>query len=343
MSDTVTYSPPAQDVQAHKPAIVTPGDPAGIGPEISLRAWQAGRKNIVLQGDIDHLGRIADALGLAIPFTEYDAASFARTHQATCHVIHDKWATDPISGNPDPANARQIITAIETAVRHVKDQLFSAIVTNPIAKDNLYQAGFSYPGHTEFLAHLDGGEKRPVMMLANPQLRVIPLTVHIPLNEVESAITEADLARTISILASALRRYFGITHPHISIAGLNPHAGESGYLGRFEIDRIIPFLADFSIENLQLSGPHSADSLFHEEARKNYDAVLCMYHDQALIPIKTIDFFNSVNVTLGLDFIRTSPDHGTAFNCAGNLDARPDSLIAAIDMAAEMARHADGK
>lgn len=343
MSDTVTYSPPAQDVQAHKPAIVTPGDPAGIGPEISLRAWQAGRKNIVLQGDIDHLGRIADALGLAISFTEYDAASFARTHRATCHVIHDKWATDPIFGSPDPAHARQIITAIEKAVRHAKDQLFSAIVTNPIAKNNLYQAGFSYPGHTEFLAHLDGGEKQPVMMLANPQLRVIPLTVHIPLNEVESAITEADLAQTISILASALRRYFGIAHPHISIAGLNPHAGESGFLGRFEIDRIIPFLADFSIENLQLSGPHSADSLFHEEARKNYDAVLCMYHDQALIPIKTIDFFNSVNVTLGLDFIRTSPDHGTAFNRAGNLDARPDSLIAAIDMAAEMARHADGK
>ena len=336
MSDTVTYFPPAQDEQAHQPVIVTPGDPAGIGPEISLRAWQAGRKNIVLQGDIDHLGRIADALGLAIPFTKYDAASFSCTHQATCHVIHDKWATDPISGNPNPANARQIITAIETAVRQVKDQLFSAIVTNPIAKDNLYQAGFSYPGHTEFLAHLDGGEKRPVMMLANPQLRVIPLTVHIPLNEVESAITEADLAQTISILASSLRRYFGIAHPHISIAGLNPHAGESGYLGRFEIDRIIPFLADFSIENLQLSGPHSADSLFHEEARKNYDAVLCMYHDQGLIPVKALAFEEAVNVTLGLPIIRTSVDHGTALDIAWQGKADSSSLKSALRLAVRM-------
>lgn len=330
-------------MQAEKPAILTPGDPAGIGAEISLRAWQAGRRNIVLQGDIDHLGRIADALGLDIPFAEYDAASTTHTRKNTCQVIHNKWVTEPIAGTPDPANAPQIIAAIETAVRHVKDNVFSAIVTNPIAKDNLYQAGFSYPGHTEFLAHLDGGTGRPVMMLANPQLRVVPLTVHIPLNEVESTITEADLAQTIQIVASALNRYFGIAHPHISIAGLNPHAGESGYLGRFEIDRIIPFLAEFSIENLHLSGPHSADSLFHEEARKNYDAVLCMYHDQALIPVKTIDFFNSVNVTLGLDFIRTSPDHGTAFDRAAHLDARPDSLIAAIDMAAEMARHAYGK
>lgn len=330
-------------MQAQRPAIITPGDPAGIGPEISLRAWQAGRKNIVLQGDIDHLSRIADALGLDIPFAEYDATSFAGTHKSTCHVLHDRWATKPIAGTPDPANAPQIITAIEMAVRQVKDKAFCAVVTNPIAKDNLYQAGFSYPGHTEFLAYLDGGEKRPVMMLANPQLRVVPLTVHIPLNEVENAITEADLAQTITILARALKQYFGIAHPHISIAGLNPHAGESGYLGRFEIDRILPFLSEFSIENLRLSGPHSADSLFHTKARKNYDAVLCMYHDQALIPVKTIDFFNSVNVTLGLDFIRTSPDHGTAFDRAGHLDARPDSLIAAIDMATEMAQHAYGK
>lgn len=343
MSKTDIYTPPAGDKQAQHPALITPGDPAGIGPEISLRAWQAGRKNIVLQGDIDHLARIADAIELAIPFTEYDAASFARTHNETCHVIHNKWATDPIAGTPNPANAPQIITAIETAVRQVKDKAFCAVVTNPIAKDNLYQAGFSYPGHTEFLAHLDGGKKRPVMMLANPQLRVVPLTVHIPLNEVENAINEADLAQTITILAGALKQYFGITHPHISIAGLNPHAGESGYLGRFEIDRIIPFLSEFSVENLRLSGPHSADSLFHAEARKQYDAVLCMYHDQALIPVKTIDFFNSVNVTLGLEFIRTSPDHGTAFDRAGNLDAHPDSLIAAIDMAAEMSRHAYGK
>ena len=330
-------------MQTFKPAIITPGDPAGIGPEISLRAWQAGRKNIVLQGDIDHLNRIADALGLAIAFTEFDPVNFASTHNSHCHVIHNKWDTDPVSGTPDPVNAPQIIAAIETAVRQVKDKIFSAIVTNPIAKDNLYQAGFSYPGHTEFLAHLDGGEKRPVMMLANPELRVIPLTVHIPLSEVENAITEADLAQTITIIAAAMRQYFGIAHPHISIAGLNPHAGESGYLGRFEADRIIPFLADFTAENLHLSGPHSADSLFHKEARKQYDAVLCMYHDQALIPIKTIDFFNSVNVTLGLDFIRTSPDHGTAFDRAAGLDAHPDSLIAAIDMAAEMSRHAHAK
>jgi len=325
------------------PAIITPGDPAGIGTEIALRAWQAGRKNIVLQGDIDHNRKIAEAMGLDIPFCEYDRDKFASTHQTSCHIIHQKWAITPQLGQPDPGHGQQIIQAIENAVKGVKAGEYSAIVTNPIAKDNLYQAGFTYPGHTEFLAYLDGGNKRPVMMLANAELRVIPLTIHIPLSAVETAITNEDVSETILIIVASLKRYFGASRPHIAVAGLNPHAGEAGYLGRFEIDRLAPILASLSSTDFQLSGPYSADSLFHKQARENYDAVLCMYHDQALIPIKTIDFFNSVNVTLGLDFIRTSPDHGTAFDRAAKLEARADSLIAAIDMAADMARYANGK
>lgn len=325
------------------PVIITPGDPAGIGTEIALRAWQAGRKNIVLQGDIDHFRTIATAIGLDILFGEYDSDSFASTYQTRCHILHQKWVITPQLGQPDPGHGQQIIQAIEKAVEGVKTGEFSAIVTNPIAKDNLYQAGFTYPGHTEFLAYLDGGNKRPVMMLANTELRVIPLTVHIPLSAVENTITKEDVTQTISIIAASLKRYFGVPHPHIAVAGLNPHAGEAGYLGRFEIDRLAPMLASLSSTDFKLSGPYSADSLFHQQARKNYDAVLCMYHDQALIPIKTIDFFNSVNVTLGLDFIRTSPDHGTAFDRAAKLEARADSLIAAIDMATEMAGYADKK
>lgn len=342
MSDSVTHQQPVANLQALKPLILTPGDPAGIGPEISLRAWQAGNHNMVLQGDIGHLREIAHNAKLALNFAEYETQSFADNQHTICHVIHTPWPSAPKLGRPDVANAGQIITAIEQAVAGVKNGQFSALVTNPIAKDNLYQAGFEYPGHTEFIAHLDGHDKRPVMMLANSELRVIPLTVHIPLNKVESSITDADLSETLMITGDALKRYFGLSKPHIVVAGLNPHAGEAGYLGRFEVDKLTPFLAAFTKDDIQVSGPHSADSLFHKEARNSYDAVLCMYHDQALIPVKTVDFFNSVNVTLGLDFIRTSPDHGTAFDRAARLNARPDSLIAAIKLALQMALNAHG-
>ena len=259
-----------------------------------MRAWQAGQKNIVLQGDINHNRKIAEAMGLYIPFCEYDRDKFANTHQTSCHIIHQKWAITPQLGQPDPGHGQQIIQAIENAVIGVKAGEFSAIVTNPIAKDNLYQAGFNYPGHTEFLAYLDGGYKRPVMMLANAELRVIPLTVHIPLSAVETAIKNEDVSETILIISASLKRFFGASQPHIAVAGLNPHAGEAGYLGRFEIDRLAPILASLSSNDFQLSGPYSADSLFHKQARKNYDAVLCMYHDQALIPIKTIDFLTAL-------------------------------------------------
>ncbi len=323
-----------------KPLIVTPGDPAGIGPEISLRAWLAGSHNIVLQGDIKYFQEIADKAQLTINFSEYDALTFAGRQHTACHVLHSPWPAPPELGTPDGANAGQIITAIKQGVAGVKKGQFSALVTNPIAKESLYQVGFEYPGHTEFLAHLDGHGKRPVMMLANTELRVIPLTVHVPLSEVESSIEETDLSETLLIIRDGLKRYFGVARPHIAIAGLNPHSGEAGYLGRFEVDRLTPFLDDFDLEDVQISGPFSADSLFHKEARDSYDAVLCMYHDQALIPVKTVDFFNSVNVTLGLDFIRTSPDHGTAFDRATRLNARPDSLIAAIKFANNMALNA---
>lgn len=342
VSEPVLHQQPFANTQSLKPLILTPGDPAGIGSEISLRAWLAGSHNIVLQGDIGYFREIADKAKLAINFAEYDAQSFAGNRDTTCHVLHTTWPVPPKLGTPDAANAGQIITAIEQGVAGVKKGQFSALVTNPIAKDSLYQVGFAYPGHTEFLAHLDGHGKRPVMMLANAELRVIPLTVHIPLSEVESSIEDADLSETLLIIGDGLKRYFGLARPHIAVAGLNPHAGEAGYLGRFEVDKLAPFLADFTLEDVQISGPYSADSLFHKEARDTYDAVLCMYHDQALIPVKTVDFFNSVNVTLGLDFIRTSPDHGTAFDRAARLNARPDSLIAAIKLAENMALNAHG-
>ena len=342
MSEPVLNQQPLANIQTLKPLIVTPGDPAGIGPEISLRAWLAGCHNIILQGDMRYLREIADKAKLAINFAEYDAQSFTAHHHIICHVLHTPWPVPPKLGTPDAANASQIITAIEQAVAGVKNGQFSAVVTNPIAKDNLYQAGFGYPGHTEFLAHLDGDGKRPVMMLANTELRVIPLTVHLPLSEVESSIEEADLSETLLIIGDGLKCYFGLARPHIAVTGLNPHAGEAGYLGRFEAEKLTPFLADFKSKDIQISGPYSADSLFHKEARDSYDAVLCMYHDQALIPVKTLDFFNSVNVTLGLDFIRTSPDHGTAFDRAARLNARPDSLIAAIKLADNMVLNAYG-
>jgi len=324
------------------PAILTAGDPAGIGPEISLKAWKAGKKNIVLQGDIAHLKGVAKSAGLEISFTEYDPVRFGETASKYCHILSLKWANRPQAGQPDPDNAPQIIEAIKQAVAQVKAGQFSAIVTNPIAKNTLYEADFSYPGHTEFLAALDGQNAYPVMMLANQALRVVPLTIHIPLNQVETAITEKHLEKTLTILTDALRRQFALSEPHIVVTGLNPHAGEAGHIGRFETDRLSPFLSRFHLEGVKISGPYAADSLFHPQARQGYDAALCMYHDQALIPVKTIDFFGSVNITLGLSFIRTSPDHGTAFDRAAHWNAHPDSLIAAIDRAAQMAINARG-
>lgn len=322
-----------------QPVIITPGDPAGIGPEISLRAWSKGQRHIVLIEEISHLQNVANRAGLDIDFIPYKSPDHFHSPLPTekCVVIEQEWLAPPLAGRPDMANAKATIAAIKQAVDLVKEGQFSALVTNPIAKSVLYEAGFAHPGHTEYLASLDGRDVRPVMMLANEHLKVVPLTIHIPISKVEESIKEDDIGTILTIMATDLGRYFGIKNPKIAVTGLNPHAGEGGHIGRFETDKLSPILSKFHPQTGAVYGPFSADSLFHEAARGAYDAILCMYHDQALIPVKTLDFFHTVNITLGLSFIRTSPDHGTAFDRAANFNSHPDSLIAAIEMAQKMA------
>ena len=320
-------------MQQSNPVLITPGDPAGIGPEIALRTFAAGVRDIVLMGDIEHLAEVSSICDLAIKFAPYDK----NVPHDICPVLEISWPADICPGSPDNRNAPAVIGAISRATSLTKQGAFCAVTTNPIAKSVLYESGFTFPGHTEFLAFLDGHERRPVMMMANDMLKAVPLTIHIPLSDVESTISAEAITRTISIMEEGLSKYFGVENPHIAITGLNPHAGESGHIGTFEQNRLAPLIDELKSQGHSLSGPHSTDSLFHEEARHRYDAVLTMYHDQALIPLKTLDFHRSVNVTLGLSFIRTSPDHGTAFDIAPHFAARPDSLIAAIKMAQQMA------
>jgi len=248
---------------------------------------------------------------------------------------HSKVSAVP--GTPDTANAAAVTEAIEIAVRACLAGEAAAMVTAPIHKAVLNAAGFAFPGHTEFLAHLTGA-RRAVMMLASDSLRVVPLTIHMPVADVPKAITKQAVFDTGEIILTALRRDFGILNPRLAVAGLNPHAGEDGVLGDEDAAVIAPAIAALKARGFAVRGPLSADTLFHEEARKTYDAALCMYHDQALIPIKTVDFAGGVNVTLGLPFVRTSPDHGTALDIAGTGRADPASLIAALDLADDMAR-----
>ena len=318
-----------------KPALITPGDPSGIGPEIAIRAWSEGKRNVVLMGNIEHLSFVAGASGLDVNFTSYNPTK--DVSDKTCCVWELDWQVLPTAGQPEPKNAPVIIDAIEQAVKQVKKKQFSALVTNPIAKSALYEAGFEFPGHTEFMAALDSPNSFPVMMLANQSLRVVPLTIHIPLSEVEETITADLFKKTIHVLETALRQHFTCPFPRIAIAGLNPHAGEDGHIGRFETDTLIPLIQAQEHSTASLLGPYSADSLFHAGKHASYDVVLCMYHDQALIPVKTIDFCRTVNITLGLSFIRTSPDHGTALDRAALFNSHPGSLISAIETAQQMA------
>ncbi len=299
---------PARDA----PILLTMGEPAGIGPEIAVAALQAlggrvGAHPIALVGDPDVLGQ-AD-------------------------VVATKARATRMPGRPDPNNAPAVIEAIETAVRHCLSGEAAAVVTAPINKAALMQAGFGFPGHTEFLAHLTGAP-RAVMMLASDKLRVVPLTVHMPLAAVPGAITTASIVETAEITLAALKTDFGLARPRLAVAGLNPHPGE---FGDEDARLIAPAVAELRARGHDVRGPLPADTLFHDAARKAYDAALCMYHDQALIPIKTLSFWDGVNVTLGLPIVRTSPDHGTAFDIAGTGRADARSMIAAIRMAAEIA------
>jgi 4-hydroxythreonine-4-phosphate dehydrogenase len=332
---------PASD----RPLALTMGDPAGIGLDIGLAVWanrQAWRTPpFILIGDPAALAERARILGHDIAIRETDCAGAIAAFDAALPVLPVACATLPRPGEPNSANAGAITGAIETAVRLTMEGATSAVVTNPIAKSVLYAAGFKFPGHTEFLADIaeraTGEKLLPIMMLAGPKLKAVPVTIHIPLKDVPAQLTPDLIYRTCTITADDLKRHFGLASPRIAVAGLNPHAGEHGALG-LEDDAIIrPVIDRLKAEGLDITGPLPADTMFHDRARATYDVAICMYHDQALIPAKALGFDDSVNITLGLPFIRTSPDHGTAFSLAGKGIARADSLLAALRMARELA------
>jgi 4-hydroxythreonine-4-phosphate dehydrogenase len=325
------------------PLAVTMGEPAGIGGEIVLKAW-AGRHAAAPFFVIDSPARlkaIAARFNIACPVTaiatpEEAASAFA----GGLPVLALPGADDAELGRPNARTAKAVIAAIDRAVALVRDGKAAGMITNPIQKAVLQGAGFTYPGHTEYLGHL--AHAVPVMMLAVPGLRVVPVTVHLPLAQVAKALTTEAIVEHGRITANALRRDFGIARPRLAVAALNPHAGEAGVMGDEESRIISPAIAALKADGLDITGPAPADTLFHPAARAKFDAALCMYHDQALIPLKTIDFAGGVNVTLGLPFVRTSPDHGTALDIATRGVADPSSLIAAINMAAEMSTRRAG-
>ena len=328
---------------APRPLALTMGDPAGIGGEIALKAWQALRRSddgavFVYLGAPDPLRDLAAGLGLAAEIRVVSAPGEAvGVFADALPVLPIETAAPVRPGDPDPANAPAVIAAIDRAVALARGSEVAGVVTNPINKAVLYAHGFRHPGHTEYLADLCGIATPPVMMLVSDQLRVVPVTIHLSLAEaIESLTAEAIIARG-RICAAGLAGDFGVAAPRIAVAGLNPHAGEAGHLGREEIEIIAPAAAALRAEGIAAADPAPADTLFHERARREYDAVLCMYHDQALIPLKTLDFDGGVNVTLGLPIVRASPDHGTAFDIAGRFAARPDSLIASLRLASRMA------
>ena len=334
-------TPPATRGGAVSPPLaLSMGDPAGIGGELTVAAWRRlrEREDGPLFFAIDDPARL-QALGAAVreiraPEEAADRAVF----NDALPVLAELLPSGPRPGKPDPTHAAHVVRSLDRGVALALEGRAAGLVTNPINKKALYEgAGFAFPGHTEYLAHL-AGARRTVMMLTGGGLRVVPTTIHIPLSEVPAQLTAELLTETIEITCAALRRDFGVPAPRIAVAGLNPHAGEGGAIGREEIETIAPALDALRARGLDIAGPLSADTMFHERARARYDAAVCMYHDQALIPIKTLAFDEGVNVTLGLPFVRTSPDHGTAYDIAGTGRARPDSLLAALDLAAETAR-----
>lgn len=314
------------------PILLTLGDPDGIGPEITLKAWQALRNSglcFALAGDIAPLTAAAAMLGLPAPAAIEQVADASAAFANALPVL-------PASG-PHP-----VLASIEEAVRLVSAGEAGAVVTNPISKASLYAAGFGFPGHTEYLAHLTAhmalsGPRGPVMMLATPGLRTVLVTIHQSLRSAIESLSPEAVIHTARVTHHALKTDFAIARPRLALAGLNPHAGEGGAMGREEIEILQPALAALRAEGIDIAGPLPPDTMFHAEARAGYDAAVCLYHDQGLIPVKTLDFHGGVNVTLGLPIVRTSPDHGTAKDIAGKGVARPDSLIAAIQLAAELA------
>jgi 4-hydroxythreonine-4-phosphate dehydrogenase len=332
------------------PLALTMGEPAGIAPEITAAAWLALADCgplFVLVGDAALVRERARALGRDIAVSEIDdIAAAATTFRDSLPVLPcplTPLAPVPAPGRPDPGQAGAVIRSIERAVDLALAGQVAGIVTNPIQKETLYAAGFRHEGHTDFLADLAvkaGHPAEPVMMLSVGSLRSVPVTVHIPLKDVPGRLSQAAIERHARVLAHGLARRFGIVRPRLAVTGLNPHAGEGGRIGREEVTIIRPAVEALKAEGLDITGPLPADTAFQADSRNRYDAIICMYHDQALIPIKTIGFHEGVNTTLGLPFIRTSPDHGTALALAGTGRANPQSLIAALRLADQMAQAA---
>jgi 4-hydroxythreonine-4-phosphate dehydrogenase len=321
-----------------EPLAVALGDPAGIGPEIIARAWEARRSAglppFFAIGDRRSLAAVWDGpvTVLHLPSEAIDVFDNALP------LIQVDDPGDIVPGDPNLAGARCALDSLEIAVGLARSGSASAIVTGPVSKSQLYQIGFTHPGQTEFIAERCGiATGNTVMMLAGPTLRAVPVTIHTALADVPAALTIDLIVSRARVTARGLQRDFGIEHPRLAVAGINPHAGESGTLGREEIDIIAPAIALLQAEGIDAFGPMAADTMFNAHARRSYDAAICMYHDQALIPLKTLHFDDGVNVTLGLPIIRTAPDHGTAFDIAGKGLARPDAIIAAIRMAGDCA------
>jgi 4-hydroxythreonine-4-phosphate dehydrogenase len=327
-----------------KPIALTSGEPAGIGPDITIKAWlrrtELKLPPFYLLGDCALLRERAKALGLAVTLAEIRPEDALATFANALPVVATGSMATARPGQPDDTSADAAISSIRQAVGDVAAGRAGAVVTNPIAKNVLYRAGFRHPGHTEFLAELaatGGHTPQPVMMLWSPVLAVVPVTIHLPLRDAITGLSSNLIVTTVRIVVADLKSRFGLAKPRLVLSGLNPHAGEDGTLGTEELSIVAPAIDILRAEGTDVRGPLPADTMFHETMRKTYDCAICMYHDQALIPIKTLAFDDAVNVTLGLPFIRTSPDHGTAFDIAGTGRANPSSLIAALRLAARMA------
>jgi 4-hydroxythreonine-4-phosphate dehydrogenase len=331
------------------PLALTLGEPAGIGADIALAAWRRRAELALpafyLLADPAYLAARARRLALDIPLAVVEPAAAAAAFRTALPLVDIGVAITAQPGRPDATSAPAALAAINRAVADVGAGIAAAVVTNPVAKNVLYRSGFTEPGHTEYLAKLaqsaTGEPVHPVMMLWSPELAVVPVTIHMPLREVVARLSTDLIVRTGRIVAHDLTARFGIARPRLAVAGLNPHAGEDGALGREDLDMVRPAVERLQAEGIDARGPLPADTLFHAAARAGYDVALAMYHDQALIPIKTLAFDHAVNVTLGLPFIRTSPDHGTAFDIAGTGRADPSSLIAALVLAARLSAQSE--
>ena len=327
-----------------KPVALTLGEPAGIGPDIAIAAWLRRDLDDVpafyLLGGRDYIATRAKLLGVDLPLTDAAGGDVSRIFPTALPIVATGHSATAQPGHPDNNSAAAAIGSIRQAVSDVMAGRAAAVVTNPIAKSVLYRAGFVHPGHTEFLAELaanNGKVPQPGMLVGASDLAVVPVTIHLSLRDAIATLSTQMIVDTTRIVVADLRTRFGIAQPRIAVSGLNPHAGEDGSLGTEDQTVVAPAIAALRAQGIDVKGPLPADTMFHEAARQTYDCAVCMYHDQALIPVKTLAFDRAVNVTLGLPFIRTSPDHGTAFDIAGTGRANPSSLIAALRLAARLA------